>query len=118
MDAQSLADLSWPVLRRLMRCHTRIYRATGGRVGHHVPGAPPMLLLDNVGAKSGTRRTTPLAYVEDGRDVRGDLDHRSSEGLHDRRGNLHDRRRDLRDRSGHRLDDRRRCLHDRRRECW
>jgi deazaflavin-dependent oxidoreductase (nitroreductase family) len=69
MDAQSLADLSWPVLRRLMRCHTRVYRVTGGLVGHHVPGAPPMLLLDNVGAKSGIRRTTPLAYVEDGRDV-------------------------------------------------
>jgi deazaflavin-dependent oxidoreductase (nitroreductase family) len=28
-----------------------------------------MLLLDHVGAKSGTRRTTPLVYVEDGADV-------------------------------------------------
>jgi deazaflavin-dependent oxidoreductase (nitroreductase family) len=28
-----------------------------------------MLLLDHVGAKSGTQRTTPLVYVEDGRDV-------------------------------------------------
>ena len=28
-----------------------------------------MLLLDHVGAKSGKKRTTPLAYLEDGRDV-------------------------------------------------
>jgi deazaflavin-dependent oxidoreductase (nitroreductase family) len=28
-----------------------------------------MLLLDHVGAKSGTRRTTPLLYVEDGADL-------------------------------------------------
>jgi deazaflavin-dependent oxidoreductase (nitroreductase family) len=28
-----------------------------------------MLLLDHVGAKSGTKRTTPLLYVEDGQDV-------------------------------------------------
>jgi deazaflavin-dependent oxidoreductase (nitroreductase family) len=28
-----------------------------------------MLLLDHVGAKSGTRRTSPLVYVRDGGDV-------------------------------------------------
>ena len=28
-----------------------------------------MLLLDHVGAKSGTKRTTPLLYVEDGDDI-------------------------------------------------
>ena len=28
-----------------------------------------MLLLDHVGAKSGTKRTTPLAYVKDGPNV-------------------------------------------------
>jgi deazaflavin-dependent oxidoreductase (nitroreductase family) len=28
-----------------------------------------MLLLDHVGAKSGTRRTSPLLYVEDGKDI-------------------------------------------------
>ncbi len=52
-----------------MAGHALIYRASGGRIGHHVPGAPPMLLLDTVGARSGKRRTTPLAYFEDGRDV-------------------------------------------------
>ena len=64
-----LADRSWPVLRRLMGGHTFIYRATNGLVGHRFPGAPPMLLLDHLGAKSGTKRTTPLVYVSDGDDV-------------------------------------------------
>jgi deazaflavin-dependent oxidoreductase (nitroreductase family) len=46
--------------------HTLAYRATGGRFGHRMPGAPPMLLLDHVGAKSGKRRTAPLGYIRDG----------------------------------------------------
>jgi F420H(2)-dependent quinone reductase len=61
----SLADRSWPVLRRLMGGHARIYRLTNGMIGHRFPGAPPMLLLDSVGAKSGIKRSTPLVYVED-----------------------------------------------------
>jgi F420H(2)-dependent quinone reductase len=61
-----LADRTWPLLRRLMKGHTFAYRATHGLVGHRVPGAPPMLLLDHVGAKSGRRRTSPLAYIRDG----------------------------------------------------
>ncbi len=28
-----------------------------------------MLLLDHLGAKSGVKRTTPLLYIEDGKDV-------------------------------------------------
>ncbi len=31
-----------------------------------MPGIPLMLLLDHVGAKSGTGRTTPLGYIRDG----------------------------------------------------
>src|SRR4051812_31761262 len=69
VDVMRLADWSWPVLRRVMAGHSLIYRASGGLIGHRFPGAPPMLLLDHVGAKSGTRRTTPLVYVKDGRDV-------------------------------------------------
>jgi len=64
-----LADRTWPILRRVMKGHTIAYRATRGVVGHRFPGAPPMLLLDHVGAKSGTRRTSPLVYVRDGDDV-------------------------------------------------
>jgi deazaflavin-dependent oxidoreductase (nitroreductase family) len=69
MDVLSVADRSWPVLRRLMGSHAHIYRLTGGLVGHRFPGTPPILLLDHVGAKSGAHRTTPLAYTEDGDDL-------------------------------------------------
>ena len=31
-----------------------------------VPGLPPMLLLDHVGARTGRRRTVPLVYMPDG----------------------------------------------------
>ena len=64
-----LVDRSWPVLRRMMGAHELVYLATDGLIGHRFPGFPPVLLVDHVGAKSGIRRTTPLAYVEDGDDV-------------------------------------------------
>jgi deazaflavin-dependent oxidoreductase (nitroreductase family) len=49
-----------------MDAHTNAYRLTRGRFGHRWPGQPPILLLDHVGARSGKRRTAPLAYVMDG----------------------------------------------------
>jgi len=50
-----------------MGAHTFLYRRTGGRLGHTIPGVGgKMLLLDHVGAKSGTKRTSPLLYVRDG----------------------------------------------------
>jgi len=53
-----------------MGVHTFVYRASGGHIGHSIPGVSgKMLLLDHVGAKSGTNRTSPLLYVEDGADV-------------------------------------------------
>jgi deazaflavin-dependent oxidoreductase (nitroreductase family) len=64
-----LADRSWPLLRRLMGVHTAVYKLSGGHVGRKFPGTPPMLLLEHVGAKSGSRRTSPLVYFEDGRNV-------------------------------------------------
>lgn len=66
MDYLDVADRMWPILAPLMRGHAAVYRATAGRIGARVPGLPPILLLDHVGAKSGTRRTTPLVYMEDG----------------------------------------------------
>jgi deazaflavin-dependent oxidoreductase (nitroreductase family) len=60
------ADRLWPVLNRLMRGHVLAYRASAGLVGHRIPGAPPMLLLDHVGARSGKRRTSALVYARDG----------------------------------------------------
>lgn len=65
----SLADRSWPVLRRVMGLHTHVYRLSNGLIGHRFPGAPPVLLLDHVGARSGIERTIPLVYVDDGDDV-------------------------------------------------
>lgn len=50
----------------LLRVHDTIYRKTGGRIGHGIPGAPPSLLLHTVGAKTGIQRTTTLSYAEDG----------------------------------------------------
>jgi deazaflavin-dependent oxidoreductase (nitroreductase family) len=69
LDYLSWADRSWPLLTRLMGGHAKIYRATNGLIGYRVPGAPPMLLLDHVGAKSGTRRTSPLVFARDGQNV-------------------------------------------------
>jgi F420H(2)-dependent quinone reductase len=69
MDLLKAADRSWPLLNRLFGAHAHLYRATNGLIGHHLPGLPPMLLLDHVGAKSGVKRTTPLLYVRDGDDV-------------------------------------------------
>jgi deazaflavin-dependent oxidoreductase (nitroreductase family) len=69
MDPLNVTDRLWPVLRYAMGLHATVYRATGGRVGHRFPGAPPTLLLDHVGARSGAHRTTPLTYFRDGEDV-------------------------------------------------
>jgi deazaflavin-dependent oxidoreductase (nitroreductase family) len=49
-----------------MDLHVELYRRTRGLIGHRVPRVPPMLLLDHVGARSGRRRTSALAYVRDG----------------------------------------------------
>jgi deazaflavin-dependent oxidoreductase (nitroreductase family) len=53
-----------------MGAHTALYKATGGRLGHKIPGVPgKMLLLDHKGAKSGIERTSPLLYFRDGEDL-------------------------------------------------
>ncbi len=69
MDYLNWVERSWPLLTRLMGGHAAVYRATSGLVGHRFPGAPPMLLLDHVGAKTATRRTSPLVYIRDGANV-------------------------------------------------
>lgn len=58
-----------PVARHLMGTHAAIYRLSGGRIGHRIPGVPPTLLLHHVGAKSGTHRINPLAYLRDGENL-------------------------------------------------
>jgi deazaflavin-dependent oxidoreductase (nitroreductase family) len=65
-----VGDRIWPVLRRLAGAHVWLYKASGGRVGHDIPGVRgKMALLDHVGAKSGKLRTAPLLYFADGDDV-------------------------------------------------
>jgi F420H(2)-dependent quinone reductase len=66
VNVDSLADRMWPLMAHVMDGHTWIYRASGGLIGHRLPGAPPMLLLDHIGAKTKTVRTSPLGYIEDG----------------------------------------------------
>jgi deazaflavin-dependent oxidoreductase (nitroreductase family) len=63
------SESAWAWINRGFKLHTTLYRATRGVIGHRVPFGPPMLLLDNVGAKSGIKRTTPLAYVPDDPDI-------------------------------------------------
>jgi F420H(2)-dependent quinone reductase len=65
----SLRKAAWRAVGPLMDGHTLLYRATGGVLGARFPGAPPMLLLDHVGAKSGKKRTSPLGYIRDGDDL-------------------------------------------------
>ncbi len=59
----------WRFFNELTRVHTVAYRLTGGLVGRRIPGLPPMLLLDHVGAKSATKRTSPLVYLRDGENL-------------------------------------------------
>ncbi len=67
MGMLDVVDRTWPVLHRLMGAHTAIYRATGGAIGSGFPGSTAkILLLDHVGAKSGTKRTSPLLYIPAG----------------------------------------------------
>lgn len=49
------------------RLHLKLYRWSGGRIGHSAGGVPS-LLLTTVGRKSGEPRTVALAYMPDGND--------------------------------------------------
>jgi deazaflavin-dependent oxidoreductase (nitroreductase family) len=69
IDYLGWADRNWSLLIWLMSGHAKIYRATGGLIGHRFPGAPEALLLDHVGAKTKTQRTTPLVFARDGDNV-------------------------------------------------
>ena len=48
--------------------HSRLYRASGGRLGGRVPGGS-VLLLTTTGRQSGKRRTVPLGYFVEGDDL-------------------------------------------------
>jgi len=54
--------------RRSARLHVAVYRRSGGRLGGHIPGWPEarIALLDHVGAKTETHRTSPVMCLQDG----------------------------------------------------
>lgn len=54
--------------RAATKLHSFLYRATGGKVGGRLVGAP-VLLLGTIGRKSGVRRTSPLLYLQDERNL-------------------------------------------------
>ena len=56
-------------MNRFTALNVFLYRRTGGRIGGAIGNIKPIALLDHVGAKSGTKRTTPLVYTRDDDDV-------------------------------------------------
>jgi F420H(2)-dependent quinone reductase len=54
--------------RRSTKVHVAIYRRTRGKMGGNLPGWPRVriALVDHTGAKTGTKRTSPLMYHEHG----------------------------------------------------
>jgi deazaflavin-dependent oxidoreductase (nitroreductase family) len=62
-----LVRIPW-LLRLVTRLHVAAYRATGGRIGGRLAGAP-VLLLYHVGRKSGKTFVAPLLCLEDGTDL-------------------------------------------------
>lgn len=51
---------------RLLKLHDLLYKKSGGRIGHRIPGVPPSLLLHTVGARTGKERSNTLSYARDG----------------------------------------------------
>ena len=55
----------WRFLDLFSGTNLRLYRASGGRIGGRM-GRAPVLLLEHVGRRSGTRRVTPILFLADG----------------------------------------------------
>jgi deazaflavin-dependent oxidoreductase (nitroreductase family) len=56
-----------PVRNLLTRVHSFLFRASRGRFGRKMRGAP-VLVLETRGRKTGKLRTVPLLYIEDAGD--------------------------------------------------
>ena len=67
--------LATRVIKLMSRMNTRIYRATGGRlgktwrIGAGFKKPVPICLLTTTGRKSGQARTVPLCYLQDGSNI-------------------------------------------------
>lgn len=57
------------LLHGFSHLNTWVYRASGGRWLGRFPSGAPVCLLTTIGRKSGRRRTTPLLYLRDGKDL-------------------------------------------------
>lgn len=57
-----------PFLKWIQNANTWIYRASQGKLGGTMAGAP-VVLLTTIGRKSGKPRTLPLLYLKDGENV-------------------------------------------------
>lgn len=62
-----MTNPGYVMTRAVSAVHRALYRATGGRLGAAMRGAP-ILLLTTTGSHSGRARTSPLMYVRDGED--------------------------------------------------
>ena len=65
--AARMRPVTWFLINVGNRVDPLLMRASGGRLKTTV--IAPTVLLTHTGARSGTRRTTPLAYFTDGDDV-------------------------------------------------
>jgi F420H(2)-dependent quinone reductase len=67
--------LATRIIKVMSRVNTRIYRATGGRlgktwrIGAGFKKPVPICLVTTTGRKSGQARTVPLCYLQDGDNV-------------------------------------------------
>jgi F420H(2)-dependent quinone reductase len=52
---------------QLLRLHGKLYKRTGGLIGHRLLGVPT-LMLRTTGRRSGAMRTNALVYARDGAD--------------------------------------------------
>lgn len=59
---------AWKLNTAITRMHVRLFQASGGRVGGTLDGAP-LLVLHHTGAKSGSRRQSPVIHLRDGADL-------------------------------------------------
>lgn len=57
-----------PLNNLLTSSNRALYRASGGRIGGRFAGAPTYLLVTR-GRRSGTERTHPLLFIEDGENL-------------------------------------------------
>ena len=65
MERMRQSTPAWLVLRAVSTVHRVLYRASGGKLGGSIRGAP-VLLLTVRGRRSGKPVTLPLLYVVDG----------------------------------------------------